>query len=180
MSTSPKNIFLLGASGFIGAHTLQQLANDLPLFPVIALVRDVTQAKSEALKALHPNVQIIEGDLNDTSLIKEWASKCPIVVNVASSDHPASAFGVYTPTTTTVWSLTRWTHSNTARPHAQRYPKPLRSTGLHPHIRHGCYLRQCTRRATPRILAQSVVRSRVPPIEGPTHECTHGFGSRHL
>lgn len=107
MSTSPKTVFLLGASGFIGAHTLQQLAKDLPLFPVIALVRDVTQAKSEALKALHPNVQIIQGDLNDTSLIKEWASKCPIVVNVASSDHPASAFGAYPPTNTVAFPLTR-------------------------------------------------------------------------
>ncbi|KIY67803.1 NAD(P)-binding protein [Cylindrobasidium torrendii FP15055 ss-10] len=89
---SDKTIFLLGASGFIGGHTLKRLGEDLPSYRVIALVRDINAnpEKKAKVAALHPNVELVDGDLNDATLIKSYASKYPITVNVASSDHPVS------------------------------------------------------------------------------------------
>ncbi|KAL1759755.1 hypothetical protein FB107DRAFT_287492 [Schizophyllum commune] len=90
MSTLPLTIFFLGATGYVGGEVLRLLAADLPAFPVRALVRNVTLEKEAQLRALHPNIRIIEGTLDSDALIREEASKCDIVINTASSDHHAS------------------------------------------------------------------------------------------
>ncbi|KAK0453790.1 hypothetical protein EV421DRAFT_1766427 [Armillaria borealis] len=81
------SIFFLGCTGFLGVHLLKSLGRDLPTYNVIALLRDSSASRKASVSELHPNVTIIEGTLDDDAIIEEWSSKCPIVINTASSDH---------------------------------------------------------------------------------------------
>ncbi|KAL1718111.1 hypothetical protein EV715DRAFT_201853 [Schizophyllum commune] len=100
MSTLPLTIFFLGATGYVGGEVLRLLAADFPDFPVRALVRNVTLEKEAQLRALHPNIRIIEGTLNSDALVREEASKCDMVINTASSDHHASVLSTLAGLTT--------------------------------------------------------------------------------
>ncbi|PBL02702.1 NAD(P)-binding protein [Armillaria gallica] len=81
------SIFFLGCTGFLGGHLLKSLARDLPAYNVIALLRDLSANRKASVSELHPNVTFIDGTLDDDAIIEEWSSKCPIVINTASSDH---------------------------------------------------------------------------------------------
>ncbi|KAK0461987.1 uncharacterized protein EV420DRAFT_139887 [Desarmillaria tabescens] len=81
------SIFFLGCTGFLGGHLLKSLGRDLPAYPVVALLRNSSESRRASVSELHPNVTFVEGTLDDNAIIEEWSSKCPIVINTASSDH---------------------------------------------------------------------------------------------
>ena len=82
-----QTIFLLGATGYLGSEFLILLARDLPQFAVRALVRDPTPERVNRLKEIHPNISVVEGTLEDDTIIQEQIQNVDIVVNSASSDH---------------------------------------------------------------------------------------------
>lgn len=83
----PQTIFLLGASGYLGGEFLLLLARDFPQHPINALVRNPTPEKVSGLKEMHPNISIVEGNLEDDAIIQEQVQKADIIINTASSDH---------------------------------------------------------------------------------------------
>ena len=82
-----QTIFLLGATGYLGSEFLILLARELPQFAVRALVRDPTPERVNRLKEIHPNISVVEGTLEDDTIIQEQIQNVDIVVNSASSDH---------------------------------------------------------------------------------------------
>ncbi|KAL4248928.1 NAD(P)-dependent Metabolic Enzyme [Abortiporus biennis] len=84
--TSP-SIFLFGATGYLGGEFLIHLSRSFPTHPVTALVRNLTPDRLSGLKRLHPEIQVVEGTLDDDSLIQEQVQKHDIIINCASSDH---------------------------------------------------------------------------------------------
>uniref|UniRef100_A0A8H7KDL6 NAD-dependent epimerase/dehydratase domain-containing protein n=1 Tax=Bionectria ochroleuca TaxID=29856 RepID=A0A8H7KDL6_BIOOC len=88
-------IFLTGASGYIGGDFLHLLNKLHPEYQVKALVRDAT--KIEAVKkAFDSNqVQVVEGDLDDSSLISRETSRADIVINLAASGHFQSVEAIH-------------------------------------------------------------------------------------
>jgi uncharacterized protein YbjT (DUF2867 family) len=94
----PRSIFFLGATGYLGGQVLKFLGDRLiikyPSMTIHALMR--SPEKLPQLQALVPNtvkIVAIKGSLDDVVMIKEEASRHPIVINTASSDHPGSAEG---------------------------------------------------------------------------------------
>ncbi|CAG9978187.1 unnamed protein product [Clonostachys byssicola] len=88
-------IFLTGASGYIGGDFLHLLNKLHPEYQVKALVRGA--AKIEAVKkAFDSNqVQVVEGDLDDSSLISRQTSGADIVINLAASGHLQSVEAIH-------------------------------------------------------------------------------------
>lgn len=91
---SQPTIFFLGATGFLSGEILLLLGRDHPNYHVKALLRNPTPERVSRLKELHPNLSVVEGDLNDASVIIEQAATADIVINSASSDHWPSVKGV--------------------------------------------------------------------------------------
>lgn len=87
-------IFLLGATGYLGSEFLALLARDFPTYPVNALVRNVTPARTARLQEIHPKLNVVEGTLDDAAVIIEQVQKADIVINSASSDHWPSVKGL--------------------------------------------------------------------------------------
>ncbi|KAI6038522.1 hypothetical protein EDC04DRAFT_2603861 [Pisolithus marmoratus] len=85
-----KNIFFLGATGYLGSEFLLLLNRELPQLHIVALMRNVTPGREAQLRALYPNCSVVEGTLDDDVVIREQAAKADIVVNCASSDHKPS------------------------------------------------------------------------------------------
>ncbi|VDB84735.1 unnamed protein product [Peniophora sp. CBMAI 1063] len=73
------NVFLTGATGYLGGATLQLLLKDTSL-SISALVRD----KDKASKLARLGVNAIVGSLEDTALLKAEAAKAEAVVQIAS------------------------------------------------------------------------------------------------
>jgi hypothetical protein len=86
---SPKTIFLLGATGFLGSQFLVLLArdHDLPPFHIVALLRAPTEEKVAKLKAIYADLSVVEGTLDDDAVIQKQAAKAGYTINCASSDH---------------------------------------------------------------------------------------------
>lgn len=78
-------IFVTGASGFIGGSIAVTLARDGAT--VSGLVRD--GGKAEAVRRC--GIEVVIGDLDDADLLAREARAADAVVNAASSDHRASA-----------------------------------------------------------------------------------------
>ncbi|EME89537.1 uncharacterized protein MYCFIDRAFT_76882 [Pseudocercospora fijiensis CIRAD86] len=87
---SPKTIFLLGATGFVGSYVTELLAQEYPEHRLIALLRNVTPERTQGLRSLHPGVEILEGNLEDRELVAATAETVDIVIHVAHSDHEPS------------------------------------------------------------------------------------------
>ncbi|KAI6044874.1 hypothetical protein EDC04DRAFT_271088 [Pisolithus marmoratus] len=85
-----KNVFFLGATGYLGSEFLLLLNRELPELHIVALMRNVTPEREAQLRALYPNSSVVEGTLDDDAVIKEQAAKADTVINCASSDHPQS------------------------------------------------------------------------------------------
>ncbi|ODV76805.1 NAD(P)-binding protein [Suhomyces tanzawaensis NRRL Y-17324] len=95
----PIEVFLTGATGYIGGEALYQLLNnqDGIEFHVTALVR--SEEKGEKLKAAankpsntnNSKVTTAIGCLDDLDLIKELVSKNEVIINTANVDHVPSA-----------------------------------------------------------------------------------------
>lgn len=90
---SSPSIFFLGATGYLGSEFLMLLAKEYPSYPVTALVRNATDARRAALHKIHSNLTVIDGTLNDASIIDEAVQMADIVFNIASSDHWHSVKG---------------------------------------------------------------------------------------
>lgn len=83
---SNPTIFFLGATGYLSGNVLLLLGLHYPDYHVKALVRNPTPERIAKLKDIHPNLSIVEGDLNDANTIVHEASTADIVINSASSD----------------------------------------------------------------------------------------------
>lgn len=90
MSTQPRTVFFLGATGYLGSQFLLLLNEKLPQLHVIALLRNGTAERKEQVQNMYSNISFVEGSLDDEAIIQEQAAKVDIVINCASSDHPAS------------------------------------------------------------------------------------------
>jgi hypothetical protein len=88
------NAFILGATGFVGRHTLSALARATPNLHLHCLMRNATVQRIAVLENLNSNVEVVEGTLEDSTLITSEAAKADIVINVASSDHMASVVAI--------------------------------------------------------------------------------------
>ncbi|KAI4758999.1 NAD(P)-binding protein [Aureobasidium sp. EXF-3400] len=84
------NIFITGATGYIGGDTLYELYNKHPEYSYTALVRTAEKGKSVTDK--FPKVKTVQGDNDSSDLLKEEASKADIVIHTAdASDHEGAA-----------------------------------------------------------------------------------------
>lgn len=81
------NIFLIGASGYIGGEALYQLSRSslASEFTITCLNRD--SAKGDRIRQLYPNVRIIQGDLDAIDLIKREATSADVVLQLADTKH---------------------------------------------------------------------------------------------
>ncbi|KAK3113847.1 hypothetical protein LTR53_008454 [Teratosphaeriaceae sp. CCFEE 6253] len=87
MTKPARSAFVLGATGFVGGHLLEVLAQTHPELHLRCLVRSASTQKVQGLQALNTNVEVIDGSLEDSALIADAAETADIIVNVASSDH---------------------------------------------------------------------------------------------
>lgn len=78
---TPK-LFMIGATGFIGAAVYDLIYAKHPEYDYTALVRN--KEKAEELVAHYPLTRAIVGDLNDPQFIESEAEKANIVI----SKHP--------------------------------------------------------------------------------------------
>jgi hypothetical protein len=70
-----------GASGYIGGQVLHTIVNAFPDLTIRALARD--SAKADAIIRVFPKVQIVQGALDDLSLIQEEAKNADIILSMA-------------------------------------------------------------------------------------------------
>ncbi|KAI0769398.1 NAD-P-binding protein [Trametes elegans] len=93
MSPDTANVFLLGATGYIGGAVLARLlANANPLFNITVMLRNAAKADK-----LHPfGVKTVLGNLDDTDKIESLASQADIVFECADADHLGSMQAVLT------------------------------------------------------------------------------------
>ena len=71
-----------GASGYIGGDVLHALKLAFPQFEYTALLRD--SAKADQITKAYPDVRVVHGDLDATSLIEEEARRADIVIRELS------------------------------------------------------------------------------------------------
>ena len=90
---SGPTIFILGAYGFVGGHLTRVLGEKHPDYRLLCLMRNPTPERLAPLKALHPNIEIVEGSLDDAEIISKASEDVDIVLNTASSDHWPSVQG---------------------------------------------------------------------------------------
>lgn len=99
MSTQPQTVFFLGATGYLGSQFLVMLNESLPQLHVVALLRNATPERKEQVQNVYSNISFVEGSLDDDAIIQEQVAKVDIVINCASSDHPASIKCTFTVST---------------------------------------------------------------------------------
>ncbi|KAG4420386.1 hypothetical protein IFR04_006498 [Cadophora malorum] len=75
-------VFLAGATGYIGGHTLQLITNKHPEWDITALVRTEFQAK--ILKKQIPSILAVPGSLEDLDLVARLAAEADVVLQNAS------------------------------------------------------------------------------------------------
>ena len=90
---SAGRVFVTGGTGYIGRRLIPALPTRG--FTVRALVRNPTEERVAKLQALHPNLVVVPGDLNDAPVIVAEAAQADIVINSASSDHWPSVHGAW-------------------------------------------------------------------------------------
>ncbi|KAF8554484.1 hypothetical protein OG21DRAFT_1412496 [Imleria badia] len=90
MSTQPQTVFFLGATGYLSSQFLLLLNEKLPQLHIVALLRNATSARKEQVQKVYSNISFVEGSLDADVIIQEQVAKADIVINCASSDHPAS------------------------------------------------------------------------------------------
>ncbi len=77
---SGKNILLTGGCGFIGSEITKQLSN---LDANVTIIDNLSSGKEEYVREL-PNVNIIQGDLQNTQLVSDAVKEQEYVVNLAA------------------------------------------------------------------------------------------------
>ncbi|KAJ5766951.1 uncharacterized protein N7511_004567 [Penicillium nucicola] len=71
-------VFITGVTGYIGGDVLSQLIVQYPTFTYRVLVR--TEEKGKQIQARYPQVQIVYGDLNDSTILKEESAHADIII----------------------------------------------------------------------------------------------------
>ncbi|KAK7431306.1 hypothetical protein QQZ08_002077 [Neonectria magnoliae] len=74
-----------GASGYVGGQALRELARSHPDYTIAALIRDGDVAKRIA--EVFPKVRAVVGDLDNSDLIAEEASKASVVLRIFQAIH---------------------------------------------------------------------------------------------
>ncbi|KAL8924751.1 MAG: hypothetical protein Q9208_003840 [Pyrenodesmia sp. 3 TL-2023] len=86
-------ILLTGATGLVGGDVLYRLQqSSLSDSHISCLLRD--PEKAQKLSESYPNVEIIQGNLDDSDLLEREASKADVVLNLAASDHVGAASAI--------------------------------------------------------------------------------------
>ncbi|KAJ5519357.1 NAD-dependent epimerase/dehydratase [Penicillium expansum] len=78
-------IFLTGATGYIGGEVLHALQLAHPDYKVAALIRD--NGKASKVLAAFPKVRVVLADLDNIEVIEEESRKADIVIHAASNKH---------------------------------------------------------------------------------------------
>ncbi|KAJ5737508.1 uncharacterized protein N7483_002633 [Penicillium malachiteum] len=82
-------VFILGATGYIGGDGLYAIANAHPDWELSALVRN--KDKAAVLSSKYPKIRVVHGDLDSSYIIEEEVKKADIVFHFADCDHVAAA-----------------------------------------------------------------------------------------
>jgi len=89
--TSPKNILITGAAGFIGSHVLRLMVLKYPNYHFVNLDLLTYAGNLENISDLesHPNYTFVKGDICDESLVKTLFEKHQItsVIHLAAESH---------------------------------------------------------------------------------------------
>jgi N-acetyl-gamma-glutamylphosphate reductase len=72
-------VFRTGASGYAGGQLLHELVQSHPEYTIAALVRDAKAA--ETIAQAYPKVRIVVGDLDNSELVEQEASKASVVLS---------------------------------------------------------------------------------------------------
>ena len=73
-------VFLTGATGYVGGDVLYRLQqSSVVKSQLTCLVRDASKAKQ--LSATYPDVEIIQGGLDDSDLVEQEAKKADVVLS---------------------------------------------------------------------------------------------------
>ncbi|EIW83626.1 NAD(P)-binding protein [Coniophora puteana RWD-64-598 SS2] len=102
-------IFWVGATGYLGSEALLLLNDYLPKpnsYHVVALVRNATPERVSELKRLYPDIETLQGTLDDEKIIREAAAQADVVINTGDSLHPGCVHGILAGLTTRAKSNT--------------------------------------------------------------------------
>ncbi|CAH0000749.1 unnamed protein product [Clonostachys byssicola] len=78
-------IFLTGATGYIGGDVLSVLVEAHPEYHITCLARSTEKAL--VLTSRYPSLSVILGDLDDSTLLAEQVAKADIVCHLANCEH---------------------------------------------------------------------------------------------
>ncbi|KAJ5087768.1 hypothetical protein N7456_011384 [Penicillium angulare] len=82
-------VFVTGATGYIGGDGLYAVANAHPDWEFAALIRN--KEKAAVVSSKYPKIRVVHGDLDSADIIEEEVKKADIVFHFADCDHVASA-----------------------------------------------------------------------------------------
>ncbi|EMC97455.1 hypothetical protein BAUCODRAFT_452817 [Baudoinia panamericana UAMH 10762] len=83
-------VFITGVTGYIAGDALSVINAKHPDYDYSILVR--TQDKADIVKKAYPNVRTVLGDLDNSELLRQQASRADIVLHAAdASDHEGAA-----------------------------------------------------------------------------------------
>ncbi|CAK9785269.1 NAD-P-binding protein [Cutaneotrichosporon oleaginosum] len=89
---SPKSIFFIGATGFIGAQALDRILKADKTARVSVLVRDAS--KGAGFTRIDSRITPVHGSMEDLPLLEDQASKHDMVVNTANADGEAETAAI--------------------------------------------------------------------------------------
>ena len=75
-------VFLTGATGYIGGHTLQFIANKHPEWDIIAFVRNESQVNNA--RKISPSIRTVVGSLEDLDLVGRLAAEMDVVLRMCA------------------------------------------------------------------------------------------------
>ncbi|KAL3424999.1 nucleoside-diphosphate-sugar epimerase [Phlyctema vagabunda] len=81
---TPKNLFITGATGFIGGSVLEKIVHTHPELEITALLR----SPSDVFKTTYPKVKIQLGDFDAFEVIEKASYETDIVIHTGDIDHP--------------------------------------------------------------------------------------------
>lgn len=79
MHSNYSHVLRTGASGYAGGQLLHQLVKSHPEYTIAALVRGA--AAAETIARAYPKVRTVVGDLDDSELVEQEASKASVVLS---------------------------------------------------------------------------------------------------
>ncbi|KAF4551113.1 NAD dependent epimerase/dehydratase-like protein 5 [Elsinoe fawcettii] len=83
-------LFITGVTGYIAGDATHVIYKEHPDYDYTFLVR--TEDKAAIVRKAYPSAKVVLGDLDDSALLKEQASKADIVLHAAdASDHEGAA-----------------------------------------------------------------------------------------